>query len=337
MSVKQLQTQQVLSIACAGSAERSQNCEWTFLFGKEKKRAYREEMRLFLISFVVVTIVALLGAIVETTIPGFFSKKFKSGASAITLGLLGIACSILLLMVFLKARIREGFEDTSSVNRWNAMVAETKVSDVCKLYTEMYEKIMLVEKGAPPEPVKSDAQAREATDRQFSGVMSLTPVSCSLFQEVDSKKETLDALFMGLQKLPDNFFAQVVETAKGCRSLLIQQFTQVEEAERKRKEGFDDFTVCNEAAAKERKEKKEEKKVSKEATQCVLVEEIPPESKEKAIKKKLDAMETALKQYRQSSTVKDSLQKILDDAMYYKNELDKKKKEAEQMSNKYNL
>jgi hypothetical protein len=95
--------------------------------------------------------------------------------------------------------------------------------------------------------------------------------------------------------------------------------------------------VCNEAAAKERKEKKEEKKVSKEATQCVLVEEIPPESKEKAIQKKLDAMEKALKQYRTSSTVKDSIQKILDDAMYYKNQLDKKKKEAEQMSNKYNV
>ena len=294
-------------------------------------------MRFFTISFVVTIVVALLGALVETFYPGYFSEKFKSDATSITLGLLGISCSILLLMVFLKARIREGFEDTAYVSRWNAMVNETQVEYICKLYTEIYEKIMLVEKGAPPEPVKSDAQAREATDRQFSAAMTLSPVSCSLFQDVESKKDSLDSFFLVLQKVPDNFFAQVVDTAVGCRSMLIDQYTKVQEAEQRRKEGFQDLPLCSEAVAEEKKEAMAKKELSKEANQCVLVEEIPPEKKEKAIQAKLDAMEKALTQYRNTSNIKDSIQKILDDAKYYKNELDKKKKEAEDMSNKYNL
>lgn len=294
-------------------------------------------MRLVLISFGLTLVVALVGALVETFYPGIFSAKFKSDATAITLGLLGISCSILLLMVFLKARIREGFEDTASVSRWNAMVKETQVETICKLYTELYEKIMVVEKGAPPEPVKSDAQAREATDKQFAAAMTLTPVSCSLFQDVESKKDSLDTFFLALQTVPDNFFAQVVDTAVGCRNMLINQYTKVQEAEQRQKEGFEDLPLCSEAVAKEKKEEAKKKELSKEAKQCVLVEEISPEKKEQAIQAKLSAMEKALTQYRNTSSIKDSIQKILDDAKYYKNELDKKKKEAEDMSNKYNV
>ena len=293
-------------------------------------------MELFFISFLGTLILVLLGSILQTTSPDFFSETFQTNASAITLGSLGISTSILLMMILLKARIREGFEEQTFANQWNHFVAETNVSDVCKLYTEMYEKIMIVEKGAPPEPIKSDAQAREATDRQFSAVMTLPPVSCSLFQEVEAKKKNLDSFFVEIQKVPDTFFAQVVETAIGCRSLLIVQVLKVKEAEREQKEGFEDIPLCSDTEIQERKAFKERKPLSKEAQQCVLVEEIPPEKKISVINAKLNTMRRVFQSYRANSKVKDSIQKILDDAMYYKNELDTKKKEAEATSNKYN-
>lgn len=294
-------------------------------------------MGLFNISLLLTVVLAVVGATIETYSPGFFSKKFKSDASALTLGLLGIVCSTFLLMIFLKVRIREGFEEKTYQSRWDAMVNGTRVSDVCNLYTEIYEKIMLVEKGAPPDATQTDAQAREATDRKFASVMSTTPVSCALFQEVESRKGNLDDFFVELQKLPDNFFAQVLETAIGCRSLLIQQYMKVQEAEKERKEGFEDIPICSQAAAKQRKEMKEKLKLSQEAQQCILPEEIAPEQKMDAVNKKLARMASSFQSYRNASNVKDSIQKILDDAMYYKKELDKKKQKTVDMSNKYNF
>jgi hypothetical protein len=307
----------------------------TFLFGKEKKRDYREEMEMFPIILGILVGLTLLGAIIETFIPGFVSKKLQKDLSVLTLGVLGIAISILFLMVFLKARIREGFEEQSYMTRWNSLMNESRASDVCKLYLDAFEKVMKVEKGAPPEPVKTDAQAREATEKVFTNLMTTSPVSCSLLEEVDSRKQKLDTFYLAVQKLPDTFLIQVYETAVACRSLLINQYLEVQRAEKERQEGFQDFELCSDAAAQERRAFKERKPLSEDAQKCMLVEEIPPEKKIDSIVQKLNRLDSSFKSYMLTAKVKEPIGKILQDAEYYKNELEKKTKEAQETSNKY--
>ncbi len=294
-------------------------------------------MGIFGITLAFLTIVALIGGLLETFSPGLFSESFKKNMSALTIGSLGIIISTILLMIFLKARNREGFEDSNPTTRWTTLVTSFRIPEICKVYSEMYEKIMLVEKGAAPEPIKTDAQAREATDRVFASTMKVAPVSCALFEEVDSQKGSLDSFFQSIQKLPDNFLVQVVETAIACRALLMDQYQKVLDAEQRQKEGFQDFQICNEQAAQERKAMQEKKVVKEEAQECLLPEEIPTEKKESMIQKKLDSLEKTYKNYLQGSPMKDSLEQILKDTAYYKGELDKKKNDAEETSNKYNF
>ena len=293
-------------------------------------------METFNVPFLILAGTAVLGASIETFFPGFLSDKFKSDASSITIGLLGIVFSTLLLMVFLKFRIREGFEDTSVSSEWTSLVNTNKIPDVCKLYTDMYEKMMVVEKGAPPEPVKTDAQAREAVDKQFSENMTVSPVSCSSFEEVNSKKDNLDEFFTIIQKLPDIFLVQVFETAVACRTLLIGQYLKVQQAEQERKEGFQSPPICSETAAKEKKEFQQRNTLSEEAQKCMLLEEVPVEQKVKVIRDKLQKIQDTFTNYKNTAKVKDSFEKILSDAQYYKGELDKKKQQAEATSNQYN-
>jgi len=292
---------------------------------------------MFQIILLLLGILTLVGSLLETFVPGVITKPFQTRMSALTIGFLGIIFSIVFLMVFLKARNREGFEDRSVQTQWNTLVIDNKIPEICKIYTELYEKTMTVEKGAPPEPVKTDAQAREAVDKIFAEVMTTPPLSCSLFEEVNSQKDNLDSFFKVIQKVPDIFLIQVLETANACRTLLIRQYNKLQQAEQERKEGFEDFTLCTDKAAEERKAFKERKSLSEEAQKCLLVEEIPLEQKEQVIQKKLTALQDSFTAYKGRSTIKDSIQKILDDCAYYKEQLDVKKKEAEDLSNKYNF
>jgi hypothetical protein len=309
----------------------------TFLLEGKKKRAFQEGMETFSVPLQIVLVITVLGALVETYMPGILTERFKTDASALTMGLLGIVFSTLALMVFLRGFVREGFEDKPYLTRWTSIVNTNQIQEVCALYTEMYGKIMTVEKGAPPEPVKTDAQAREATDKLFADVMNTPPLSCSLFEEVDSKKESLDELYKSIQKLPDIFLVQVYETALACRTLLIRQVLDVKRAEQERKEGFENGMLCSDAAAQEKREFNQRKALSDEAQQCLLIEEIPMERKLTAVLQKLTKIQETYDRYKKSSKETDSYTKILDDAKAYKAELDKKKQEAEDLSNKYNF
>jgi hypothetical protein len=293
-------------------------------------------METFSVPLQILAVTAVLGALVETYIPGIFTERFKTDASAITIGLIGIVFSTLFLMVFLRGFVREGFEDKPYLTRWKTMVSANQIPDVCALYTDIYQKIMTVEKGGAPEPVKTDAQARDATDKIFADVMKTPPLSCSLFEEVDSKQASLDEFYQVIQKLPDIFLIQVYETALACRTLLIRQVLEVKRAEQEREEGFQDLNLCSDAAAHEKREFKQRKALSQEAQQCLLIEEIPVDRKVSAILQKLTKIQETYDTYKKSSKEKDSYGKILADAKVYKAELDKKKQEAEELSNKYN-
>lgn len=280
--------------------------------------------------------IAVVGAIVETFVPGLITEKLQNDFSAITICLIGILFSYYLLIVILKVRIREGFEDAASLTRWKSLVDQNKIKDVCATYTDMYDKMYTVEKGAAPGEVQTDSQARGAVSAKFREVMMTDPLSCPLFEEVNTKATSLDSLYLAIQKLPDTFLVQVYETAIGCRILLIQQYLKVTDAENKKAEAFQDIALCSDKAAEERKAFKERKPLSEEAQKCLLVEEVPENQKKFVVDSKLNRLEEQLETYRKASKVKDSLEKILQDCAYYKGELEKKKKDAEDKSNKYN-
>jgi hypothetical protein len=279
--------------------------------------------------------IAVVGAIVETFFPGLISEKLKDDLSVLTIAILGILLSFLLLMLLLKVRIREGFEDNELSSKVQSLLSSNQVKEVCALYTEMYDKMINVEKGAPPEQQKTDAQAREVVDKQFAEQMSEKPLSCSQIDKLEEANH-LDALYELLPSIPDTLLVRTYETAVACRRLLILTYLKLQEAERERKEGFEDIVVCSEEAAQERKAFNERKPLSQEAQQCMLVEEIPADKKRQVVDDKLTKIVSTFELYKQRKDFKDSLSKVLEDCKYYKDKLDEKKKEAEATSNRYN-
>jgi hypothetical protein len=288
-------------------------------------------------TFQIVAGFAVVGAILETFIPGLISEQVQKNLSALTIGVLGILFSCLFLMLFLKFRIREGFEDADYVTRWKTILTNNKVKEICALYTEMYEKIYTVEKGGPPDTVKTDAQAREATDAIFRTVLSLPPVNCKEIEEIQSKTTSLDGFYLVLQKAPDTLLARVYDTAFGCRKLLIQKLVEKKIADKKREEAFLDKALCSDAEAEERREYMKRKPLSDDAQKCLLVEEVPAEQKANAIFLKLDRFDTLLSDYKKSKNTNESISKIYQDALSFKADLEKEAKEAEETSNKYNF
>ncbi len=282
----------------------------------------------------IVTVLAVLGALGETFFPGLFSEQLKSNLSSITIAVIGILLSFGFLMWFLKLRVREGFETFDFQTQWTSLMTSNKVQEVCALYTEMYEKMLVVEKGAPPEPVKTDAQARESVDAKFSSVMTEKPISCHNIKECNEAKD-LDSFYIAIQKVSSRALIQSYETAIACRRLLIDSYLQVQQAEQRRKEGFEDKPLCENEAAKERKAYLERNTLSEAAQKCLLAEEIPTPNKEAIVRQKLSSLESTFTSYYNALSKKESIQKILEDCAYYKGELDKKKKEAEEMSNKF--
>ena len=282
-------------------------------------------MQSILVLLAIVTGIAIVGALVETFLPGLITETMKSNLSALTMAIIGILLSFSFLMWFLKLRIREGFEDSSLQSQWNQMVTTNKLNEICTLYTEMYEKTLTVEKGAPPEQVKTDAQARESTDAKFAAGMTVPLLSCHLIDKVNSA-EGLDSFYAAIQKVPNTLLVQAYETAISCRRLLIDSYLKVQQAELKQKEAFEDKPLCDEDVAKERK-------LQLAAQQCILPEEVPQDKKEKVILQKLEQIQSTFTSYQK----KDSIDKILEDCKYYKGELEKKKKAAEDLSNQTSL
>jgi hypothetical protein len=280
--------------------------------------------------------IAIGGALVETFMPGLITEKLKTDLSAITIAVLGILFSFGLLMLLLKARVREGFEDTDLIIKWDMLLSSNRMKDVCDTYTEMYDRMVTVEKGAPPEQQKTDAQAREVVDKYYSDRMSVSPLSCSQVEDIRNAK-TLDAVYLLLPKIPDNLLIQNYETAAACRSLLIDNYLKLQDAENKRKEGFQDVALCTDKEAKERRAFVERKPLSEQAQKCMLLEEIPGEKKRDVIEKKLNTIQKIYEVYSKQTTTKDSLSKVLEDCTYYKGKLEEKKQEAEATSNKYNF
>jgi hypothetical protein len=285
-------------------------------------------MDLFSLALAFLGVVVVLGALVQTFIPGWISEQTSDSLSALTLAIVGIVISTWGMMLFLQRKNREGFQTQSGLDRWKTFAETQRLEDVCSLYTDLYEKIKAVEKGTPPDTVLTDAQAREKTDQRFASRMSVPPLPCGKVSE--ALKATTDAtLAPVLLQLPTSLGVQSYETAVACRSLLIESYGTYQDAKRRAEEGFDD--LCTEDQLQEQKAAESKPPLSDEAKRCKKPDEVPPEQLKATIDERLSTLEQVVA----ASTRKDPLGKVIDDCLYYRTELEKEKKKAEDTSNKY--
>lgn len=293
-------------------------------------------METFSVPLQIVAVVAVVGALVETYMPGIITDRFKQDASSITIGLIGIVFSTLFLMVFLKGIVREGFQDTEAMTNWKQLVNFYKLQELCKMFPDIYQKILTVQKGAPPSVV-TDAQARESTDKLFKNEMRSDFFSCSKFEAVQ-KAQNINTFFSALYDLDNDFFIQAYETAIACRRLLIRQYNDVKAAQQQQKEGFQgDDALCEKDVGEERRKMIRDKYLEAQKYLCKLPEEFPTEKKEEFAKKKLATLAAMLESHKQKNNERDTMNDILNDCTYYMEQLEKEKKKAEDTSNKYDF
>ena len=276
------------------------------------------------IFFGVLAALVLLGALLETYQPGFFSETFKRNMSAMTLGMLGIVLSMLGLMLFLKLRVREGFESKDLVQASKDLLRTYKLKEICAMYTDILNKLILLEKGPPPSSV-TDAQARERAEKRFQNLMQSPLLSCKQVQDIESAS-TLDSLFEAMVNIDKNLLVQAYETAVASRELVLQQYNQVQEAKSRKIEAF---TVCTREEADERRKRREQQEKERSLERCVLPETIPQEEKERVLQTTMTLLVSNLDAHKKKFQIKESLEKLLEDYAYYKNELEKDKKAAE--------
>ena len=260
----------------------------------------------------------------ETYQPGFFSETFKRNMSAITLGSLGILISLMALLFLVRPRVREGFETSTFVQQASDLVKTYKLTEICAIYTDIFDKLVAFEKGAPPSTV-TDAQARERAEKTFQGLMKSTLLPCKQVQDLASAT-TFDAVFEAMANLDNNLLVQAFETALASRDLIIQQYTKIQQAKNQKVEAF---TVCTREQADERRKEQDQQEKKRALDKCQLPEEIKQADKEKILKTKFTVLVSNLDAHKKQFKLKESLQKILDDYKYYKDELDKDKQAAE--------
>ena len=271
--------------------------------------------------------IVVVGALVESFFPGLITEKLKGDLTALTIATIGILLSFVLLMLLLKLRIREGFENNEAMTAWKQAVEYYKIEEICKIYPDIYAKILTLQKGPPPSTV-TDAQAREQTDEIFQKEMSTKLFSCKQFVAVQNAT-SLNPFFEALYELDTEFFAQAYDTILASRTLLIRQYNEVQAAKQRRTEGFEDQPVCEGDVKQERRKMIKDKYLEAQKYMCKLPEEVPDDKKEEFAKKKIAYMSAYVETYKQKYNVKDSIDKIIDDCNYYMAKLEEDKKAAE--------
>jgi hypothetical protein len=260
----------------------------------------------------------------ETYQPGFFSETFKRNMSAITLGSVGILFSLLALLLLVRPRVREGFQSPDFVDQAKTLVKTYKLTEICSIYTDIFDKLLALEKGPPPSTV-TDAQARERAEKTFQGLMKSRLLSCKQVQELASAS-TVDAVFEAMATLDNTLLVQAFETALASRELIIQQYNKVQQAKNQKVEAF---TVCTREQAEERRKEQDQQEKARALEKCKLPEDISQAEKDQILKTKFSVLVSNLDAHKKQFQLKESLQKILDDYNYYKNDLEKDKQAAQ--------
>ena len=257
--------------------------------------------------FYVILPLVLIGAYLQNTkrFPNYLNEEYDTVLTKITVLVLAIAFVYLLYFLFLKTRNREGFANQqaiSPVDRWKTMSQENSLQPLCTLLETMEARMIPVEKGVPPDQ-KTDAQAREAVQREFEKGNIVGVFSCAQFKKVEAAQD-LEQFFTVIQEVPDTFLAQAHSTANVALNLLLKQKEKMADASVppptvRVAEGFRDVStkVCSPDIVEQRRKFLREKKLSEEAEQCLLPEEVPADSKESAIAQKLDKIQQTYLEY----------------------------------------
>lgn len=276
--------------------------------------------------------IILLGAFFQTVhlFPNFFDRVFDISASKITVSFILILVSMVGLSLFLRGLNREGFQSPVAMNQWNELVEKYQIKEVCAMKGRIQEKLLVIEKGAPPNTVTDD-QAREQVEKIFTKGSSSGAVNCEAFQKVNEAKE-IDRFFTGIQELPDSFLIQVQETAERVDSLLEKQYLTVADSLAKKEEGFIDTSVgiCSPEVVEERRKFLREKKLDEEAQRCLLPEEVPFDSKDTIAENKIKKIQQTYDAYIRMSPGKPTISDLLTKSKEYEEKLNEN---AKQLSN----
>ena len=270
-------------------------------------------METFKIYFWIVFALAVIGSAIQAFFPQLLGGKLDEFLTNEAILLMIIFTVTITTMFVLKGLCmnssscaREGFENESNpvINQWKDIVTKDKLEQLCSLQSEIYKKVYALEKGVKADPErgiegdeKPEAIARMNTEKTFTDLMPGGNFDCVLLQRVSAAAD-IDSFFVESANLPENYLNRAFELAAACARLCERLLKKVDSAIEKpsipdvKFEGFinPNQKVCSPELIEERRKFIREKKLSEDEQACLLPEEVPLETKEETVKKRLGIM-----------------------------------------------
>jgi len=270
-------------------------------------------METFKIYFWIVFALAVIGSAIQAFFPQLLGGKLDEFLTNEAILLMIIFIVTLTTMFSLKGLCmntsscaREGFENEGNplINQWKDIVTKDKLNQLCSLQSEIYKKVYALEKGVKADPEngiegdeKPEAIARMNTEKTFTDLMPGGNFDCGLLERVSAAAD-IDSFFVESANLPENYLNRAFELAAACARLCERLLKKVDSAIEKpsipdvKFEGFinPNQKVCSPELIEERRKFIREKKLSEDQQACLLPEQVPLETKEDIVKKRLGIM-----------------------------------------------
>lgn len=271
-------------------------------------------METFKIYFWIIFALAVIGSAVQVFFPQLLGGKLDEFLTNEAILLMIIFIVTITTMFALKGLCmnssscaREGFENEGNpvINEWKDIVTNNKLNELCSLRAEIYKKVYALEKGVKADPErgidgdeKPEAIARMNTERTFTDLMPGGNFDCGLLERVSAAAD-IDSFFVESANLPENYLNRAFELAAACARLCERLLKKVDSAIEKptipdvKFEGFinPNQKVCSPELIEERRKFIREKKLSEDQQACLLPEQVPLQTKEDIVKKRLDTLE----------------------------------------------
>ena len=271
-------------------------------------------METFKIYFWIIFALAVIGSAVQVFFPQLLGGKLDEFLTNEAILLMIIFIVTITTMFALKGLCmnssscaREGFENEGNpvINEWKDIFTNNKLNELCSLRAEIYKKVYALEKGVKADPErgidgdeKPEAIARMNTERTFTDLMPGGNFDCGLLERVSAAAD-IDSFFVESANLPENYLNRAFELAAACARLCERLLKKVDSAIEKptipdvKFEGFinPNQKVCSPELIEERRKFIREKKLSEDQQACLLPEQVPLQTKEDIVKKRLDTLE----------------------------------------------
>jgi hypothetical protein len=277
-------------------------------------------METFKIYFWIIFALAVIGSAIQVFFPQLLGGKldeFLTNEATLLMIILIVTITTMFALKGLcmntSSCAREGFENEGNpvINQWKDIVTKNKLDELCSLQSEIYKKVYTLEKGVKADPEhgidgdeKPEAIARMNTEKTFTDLMPGGNFDCGLLQRVSAAAD-IDSFFVESANLPENYLNRAFELAAACARLCERLLKKVDSAIEKPSipdVKFDGFTnpnqkVCSPELIEERRKFIREKKLSEDEQACLLPEEVPLETKDDIVKKRLETLATQWEAY----------------------------------------